>query len=686
MKGWTVKKWTKVEWKMENWAREGWTMKRCVILSLIIVWLLAACQLIAAPAPQVQSAASQYTDPKERFSVPIPTNWRAADEGSYSVLYSPEDRIKIYFVVLEGVPLEEAAARAWAIVDPAFTLAPSNVEEAPSRSGVSRTLYYDYAAEADQIVVVAAEEAGERIYVTLVRGEARAVEERGAQVNIILRGLTLEGVAQVDLQGVMPQELTTEHMAELRAYIKDVLVRFDVPGAAVAVVQGDKVLMLEGFGVRERGGDAPVTPQSRMMIGSIAKTMTTMLMAQVVDKGLMAWDSPVQTILPQFSVADPTISAGMTVRNLVCACSGVPRRDLEFFFNANEMTAERVIESLRTFEFFTDFGEAFQYSNQLVATGGWVAAASAGGRYGELDQAYLDLVEAEVFAAIGMTHTTFSFEKVMSSDDYALPHRLSVTGSRLPLPVDADRLVLGIAPAGAAWSTAEDMSRYLRTQMKRGVTPEGVRVVSAQNLAETWQPQVQVDATASYGLGWFVDSYKGQPLLHHGGATSGFTSELAFLPEAELGIVVLSNGRLANAFTQAVRFRLWELAFAQAYEFDAQASFGHAQTIELSLAPVAGAKAVEAELVAPYLGRYTNPDLGEVLLKLEGESLLLDSGELVMEVLAAVDETGAPRDYVINGYIGPVLGMGVHFANDERGKALLVLVKGTDEYTFTRLP
>jgi CubicO group peptidase (beta-lactamase class C family) len=407
-------------------------------------------------------------------------------------------------------------------------------------------------------------------------------------------------------------------------------------------------------------------------------------MAQLVDRGVMAWDTPVQAIMPQFAVADPAISAQMTVRNLVCACSGVPRRDLEYFFNANELTAERVIESLRTFDFFTGFGEAFQYSNQLVATGGWVAAAAAGGQYGNLHQAYLDLMENEFFAAIDMPSTTFSINEVVDSGNYALPHRLNAAGARQPLAVDADRLLVGIAPAGAAWSTAEDMARYLQTQMNFGVTPEGIRVVSRQNLEETWQPQVQVDATASYGLGWFVDSYKGQRMLHHGGATSGFTTDLAFLPEAELGIVVMSNGRLANSFTQAIRYRLWELAFAQAHDYDAQAIFTHAQTMEFALASVMGAVAVEPEWVRPYLGRYANPDLGEVVLKFEGESFMLDSGELVMEALAVVDDSGAPQGYVINSYVGPVLGIQVQLRVDAAGNPQMLLVKGSEEYIFSQ--
>ena len=111
-----------------------------------------------------------------------------------------------------------------------------------------------------------------------------------------------------------------------------------------------------------------------MLIGSTTKTMTTLLMAQMVDEGVMTWDTLVTEVLPSFAVADPAITEAITMENLVCACTGVPRRDLELVFNSDELSAEEVVESLETFRFFTDFGEAFQYSNQMVATAGYLTA------------------------------------------------------------------------------------------------------------------------------------------------------------------------------------------------------------------------------------------------------------------------------------------------------------------------
>lgn len=116
------------------------------------------------------------------------------------------------------------------------------------------------------------------------------------------------------------------------------------------------------------------------------------------------------------------------------------------------------------------------------------------------------------------------------------------------IKVEDEKVLSPIAPAGTHWSTLEDMTNYLIMALNKGVTVDGVRVVSEENLLTTWQPQVPLSADASYGLGWFVSDYKGAPLMSHGGNTLGFTSDFAFLPEHGLGIVMLANARGTNYF------------------------------------------------------------------------------------------------------------------------------------------
>src|SRR5690606_32056309 len=111
-----------------------------------------------------------------------------------------------------------------------------------------------------------------------------------------------------------------------------------------------------------------------------------------------------------------------------------------------------------------------------------------------------------------------------------------------------------------AWSNVDDLSLYLMTLMANGVAPGGERVVSAENLSETWRPQVPISSTESYGLGWTVGTCRNQPVIKHSGNMIGFTSDLSFLPESDLALGSLTNGALSYPCTDAVRTRAYEIA------------------------------------------------------------------------------------------------------------------------------
>ncbi len=493
--------------------------------------------------------------------------------------------------------------------------------------------------------------------------------------------LTSATTAQVDLTGVRPKTLTPELLGQLEGYITGAMTLARVPGAAVAVVQNSEVVYVHGFGVREMGTKDPVTPDTRMMIGSVGKTMTTMMMATLVDDGHMAWDTPAVKILPGFAVADPALTPKITMRDLVCACTGVPRRDMELLFNADSLTAKDVVASLRSFQFSTGLGEAFQYSNQMVASGGYIAALAGSSDTTDMYGAYLAQIQHRVFDPIGMAHTTFNFEEVAAAPDHATPHGEDALYEYSPLPLSVERLLIPVGPAGASWSTARDMARYLITELNRGVSPDGVRVVSEKNLEVTWQPQVAVNADTSYGLGWFVGHYKGLRLLYHEGNTLGFTSDLAFLPDVGLGIVVLANAANSNAFDEAVRFRLFELAYGQPADHDLQLKLAFkVQMRKMQNPEVALKPGADPEQVAPYLRSFTNPALGDIVLSITGGKLMLDAGEFAVELRPRAQQAGTPV-YVAFG--PPLTGVPFEFTQAADGKPAIVLLAPPDAYTFT---
>jgi CubicO group peptidase (beta-lactamase class C family) len=421
-----------------------------------------------------------------------------------------------------------------------------------------------------------------------------------------------------------------------------------------------------------------------MRTGSTGKSLTTMLMATLVDDGLMTWDTPAVEILPTFAVKDPELSQRITVRNLVCACTGVPRRDLELIFNANSLSAEDVVASLRTFDFFTDFGEAFQYSNQMVATGGYIAGVAAGGGADDLFTAYTTALQERVLDPIGMISTTLSFTEVEASGNYAIPHAADFDLSYQPFSLEIEKLLDPVAPAGAHWATVLDMARYLITELNEGIAPDGTRVVSAENLRVTWEPQVPVAAETSYGLGWLIGEYKGQRLIQHGGNTFGFTSDFAFLPDADLGIVVLTNAQGSNFFNEGGRARLFELVFEQQPEADTQIMFGYEQMMKANQeAADKLLESVDVETVHPFVGRYTNEALDEVTLTLANDELFFDAGEFSARLLPLLNDEDTIEGYLLLD--PPLKGLLLKLEESEASEPTLVIGEGAIQYIFEPL-
>jgi CubicO group peptidase (beta-lactamase class C family) len=180
--------------------------------------------------------------------------------------------------------------------------------------------------------------------------------------------------------GVVPLQLTDELRSTFEGYVASGITKFNVPGAAVAVIHGGDVGYLRGFGVKELGGTEPVTPDTLLMIGSITKPMTTTLAAALVDDGRLSWDTRLIDLLPQFAAGDRTLTGRLTVRDAFCNCSGLPGRDLERYFESGKLTPEAALTALAGVPPIAPFGKQFIYSNPLIAAGGYAVAVAAQGR------------------------------------------------------------------------------------------------------------------------------------------------------------------------------------------------------------------------------------------------------------------------------------------------------------------
>jgi CubicO group peptidase (beta-lactamase class C family) len=655
--------------------------------SVVLIYAAVAplCEAQENSGATPTNAESFYEDPEGRFTIPVPTNWSVKAREGYTFLTDPDEAINVYLLVTTGEDIEQVIADAWQTVDPTFNAPVSTAQSPPSSEGIEETVVVSYSTEQDRIAQGFGQRYKGNTYILLFEGDASAVARRSSQLNIIASGLEITGLEQISLADVTPKAFDETMQGELETFISSNIERADVPGAVVAVVQNGEVVYENAFGVKEKGNDDPMTLDTNMLIGSTGKSLTTMMMGTVVDDGKMTWDTPAKDIFPEFAVQDPELSETITMRNLVCACTGVPRRDLELVLNGDTLTAEDMVTSLKGFEFSTDFGEAFQYSNQMVATGGYLAALADGAEGDNLFQNYADVMQAKILDPIGMTNTTLSFDEVLERSNYALPHGSNLSGERVPMPFEQERLLNAAAPAGAGWwSTAPDMARYMMTELSKGVSPDGERVISEENLLLTWQPQVPVSSEASYGLGWFIAEYKGARVIEHGGNTLGFTSSFGFLPDKNIGVLVLTNAQGSNVFNEAVRERVLELVFEQSAVVE--------QTLEFALSQEAsGLEGLQASFVEldaaalePFVGTYQNDALGEITLSLDDNTLLMDAGE-IKSALQPYDLDGR----TVYAFSDPPLasgataGFGFELKMDGETPVVDFLVP-PDVYTFTR--
>jgi CubicO group peptidase (beta-lactamase class C family) len=324
------------------------------------------------------------------------------------------------------------------------------------------------------------------------------------------------------------------------AIVQASLEAWQVPGASVAIVRGDEVVYLKGFGVKELGKPDPVTPQTLFAIGSTTKAFTTTAIGILVDEGKMSWDDPVRKHLPSFRLSDPLADSGVTLRDIVSHRTGLSRNDLLWY--ASPWDRDEIIRKVGFVRLSRPFRSTYQYQNIMFLTAGQAVARAAG-------TTWEDFVKKRIFDPLGMTGANFSTLEVEKAPDRASPHRKDKQDRLEVIPW---RNIDNVGPAGSINAGARDLAQWLRMQLGGG-TFEGKKIVSAATLAETHTPQTVVrmeGATRAYnpdtnimtyGLGWTVRDYRGHLLVSHGGAIDGFRAHVGLIPEAKVGIALLSN-------------------------------------------------------------------------------------------------------------------------------------------------
>jgi CubicO group peptidase (beta-lactamase class C family) len=331
-------------------------------------------------------------------------------------------------------------------------------------------------------------------------------------------------LAGVSLSRGRAQASSTDYK-DIDVYITDRMRSARIPGLAIAIVKGDRIVYLKGYGQADPSG-RPVTPQTPFIIGSITKSFTALAIMQLVDAGKVELDAPVQRYVPWFRVADPQASAHITVRMFINQTSGLPQGPtfITWTWPDSPDAIERHVRLLANVELSFPPGQSFAYSNANYATLGMIVQAVSG-------QTYEEYVRTHIFAPLDM-HNSFA------SQDEAIQHGMAMGyrwlfGFPVPVRLPYNRANL---PAGFIISSAEDMAHFLIAQMNGGRYRD-ISLLSSEAIA-----LMQAEPPpGAYGLGWQSVRIDGRRLINEDGAPANYQCSIFIDPQDGVGVFVAAN-------------------------------------------------------------------------------------------------------------------------------------------------
>ncbi|HUX06598.1 MAG TPA: serine hydrolase [Acidobacteriota bacterium] len=318
-------------------------------------------------------------------------------------------------------------------------------------------------------------------------------------------------------------------------FVEKVMADWDVPGLAVAVIKDGEVIYKQGFGFRDVKNQKPVTTETLFAIGSCSKAFTVMAMGMLVDEGKLDLDKPVIDYLNDFRLKDEFATLHMKPRDLVCHDSGLPRHDLSWY--GSSAGRDELYQRLRYLEPNVDFRSLWQYNNFMFLTAGVLVERITG-------QKWEQVVSERIFKPLGMSGSNFSVNDSQKTEDFSLPYG-EEDKETVEIPF---RNIDAIGPAGSINSNVEEMSRWILLHLNKGKAGEE-QLINEATIAQMHTPHMALRQAAryaetpiaSYGLGWFIQPYRGHHMIQHGGGIDGFISLVSFMPFDNIGVVVLTN-------------------------------------------------------------------------------------------------------------------------------------------------
>jgi CubicO group peptidase (beta-lactamase class C family) len=430
-------------------------------------------------------------------------------------------------------------------------------------------------------------------------------------------------------------------LADFSAYVDSARKTFDVPGIAVAIVKDGKVVMEQGFGLRELGNPDKVDARTLFAIASNTKAFTAAALQQLAEQGKLDMDDRVIDHLPWFRMSDAYVTREMRIRDLLAHRSGLSlgAGDL-LYWPPTTYSTKDVVERLAKVPIKNGFRSGYAYDNILFAVATLVIEQASG-------QSYADYVRTHIFQPVGMDESLIDKTYLKPGMDVATGHAKADFKDLKPVPPMA---WLNDPGAGGIYSSVHDLAKWMNVQLAGGVLPttgadgKPRRLFSEKSQHEMWsmltpirisKPPVPELAPLTpdffgYGESWFLSDYHGRKLVWHTGGWPGMVSRVTLVPQLKLGVVVLTNAESGAAFN-AITYRALDAYLDPGKKTDWVAVYERAvkkaqAKADDSMARHAAARDKNSKPSLPlagYAATYRDPWYGDVIVSRQGGKLRL---------------------------------------------------------------
>lgn len=302
----------------------------------------------------------------------------------------------------------------------------------------------------------------------------------------------------------------------------------NIPGLALVIVVGDRIVYVHGFGLRDVEHSLPVSPDTLFEIGSTTKAFTAMAAMISVDEGKLGLDDPPKKYLSYFKLRDADADSRVTIRDLLSHRTGLKGNDDDVWLKNPKLSREEIIRIVMISKPTAKLREKFQYNNVMYSAAGECVATAQQATWEEV-------IQTRIFEPLHMNSSAPSFQKLRDTSNFSQGYVANQNPKAIRL-MDLSN----VAPAGAIISSVRDMGQWLKVMIGAGMI-DGKRLVSEKSFSELVSKQISVQENVDYGLGWGLLRWQDLRLFTHTGGTDGFSSHVEIEPDRKLGFFLLCN-------------------------------------------------------------------------------------------------------------------------------------------------